>query len=139
MPVKQPKVLNVGQCDLDHPRIHALIADAFGAAVERAHTAAEALARARAERFDLVLINRILDADGSSGLELVRQLKQAAVTPGVPVMLVSNYASAQQAAVALGAEPGFGKDALDDPATVGLLKPYLNPQMAPISQVKSPE
>ena len=40
-------------------------------------------------------------------------------------MMVSNYADAQDKAVADGAVSGFGKAALDDPATVELLGTYL--------------
>ncbi len=60
-------------------------------------------------RFDLVLVNRICDADGAPGVELIRALKSNPTTADVPVMLVSDHASAQDEAVGMGALPGFGK------------------------------
>ena len=78
------------------------------------HGAVEAV---RQGDFDLVLVNRILDADGSSGLALVRELKQTDEprVANTPVMLVSNFAEARHQAEALGALPGFGKDDLYAP------------------------
>ncbi|HEY3245567.1 MAG TPA: response regulator [Phycisphaerae bacterium] len=136
---KPPRVLNVGQCNLDHSNIQRTLSAAFGAQVERADTLDQAVTRTRAERFDLVLVNRILDVDGSTGLDVLRRLQEDDQTRDMPVMLVSNHADAQRAAVALGAAPGFGKNALDDPATVALLARYLNPQTTQISAEEKPD
>jgi CheY-like chemotaxis protein len=65
--------------------------------------------------FALVLVNRVFDADGSSGLELIRTLKADEALKAVPVMLVSNYDDAQAQAAEVGALPGFGKSALGRP------------------------
>jgi CheY-like chemotaxis protein len=75
-----------------------------------------------------VLINRVLDFDGSSGLDLIRTLKEAPDQPmaAVPVILVSNYPEAQQAALELGAVSGFGKASLHSPATFARLKALLS-------------
>src|SRR5688572_5220575 len=100
------RVLSVGQCDLDHGNISRELRGRYGCEVVRAHTADDALAQLKGGSFDLVLVNRIFDADGGSGLELVRQVR------GAPVMLVSNFDDAQAQAVAAGAVPGFGKAAL---------------------------
>jgi hypothetical protein len=42
-------------------------------------------------------------------------------------MLVTNFDQHQQAAVAAGCVPGFGKLAINDPATRAALEPYLGP------------
>jgi hypothetical protein len=39
-------------------------------------------------------------------------------------MLVSNYSSAQEQAVEIGAVPGFGKDALTHGSTLQMLRSY---------------
>ncbi len=82
---------------------------AFCAELHKADTFAETFEELQGAHFDLVLVNRVLNADGSSGLELIRSLKQDANFSEVPVMLVSNFEDAQQAAESLGALPGFGK------------------------------
>src|SRR5262249_53469722 len=97
------RVLSVGQCAADHGSLSRTLERYFGATVEGAGSVAEALDRARLEPFGLILVNRVLDADGSSGLEVVRRLKGADGVPAVPVMLVSNYEDAQREAVAAGA------------------------------------
>ncbi len=103
------RVLSVGQCAFDHSSIARHLNRGHGAEVIGAETFHEALATLRGERFDLVLVNRVSDADGSSGIDLIRTLKNDPALASIPVMLVSNYADAQQQAEALGALPGFGK------------------------------
>jgi DNA-binding NtrC family response regulator len=61
------------------------------------------------KKYDLVLVNRVFDA-GGEGLKFIEALKKSG--NGVPVMLVSDYADAQAAAVAQGAVMGFGKSGL---------------------------
>lgn len=119
------RVLSVGQCYADHGSISRTLGQHFGAEVIAAHSADEAKDRLRREQFDLVLVNRILDANGHSGLELIRELKADDELRKVPVMLVSNYDDAQQQAAELGAERGFGKAALGHPAMLGRLEPWL--------------
>jgi CheY-like chemotaxis protein len=109
------RVLSVGQCFADHGAISRTLEKAFAAAVVAADDAGEALARLRQEAFDLVLVNRILDRDGSQGLELIKQITTDGNFNRVPVMLVSNYEDSQQQAVAYGAVAGFGKAALGQP------------------------
>jgi CheY-like chemotaxis protein len=103
------RVLSVGQCGYDHGMIARQLNRGFGVEVAGAATFPEALAALRGERFDLVLVNRVSDADGSHGVELIRTLKGDPALASIPVMLVSNYPEAQQKAEALGALPGFGK------------------------------
>ena len=120
------RVLDVGQCDLDHGNISQLITSNFDATVDRAHLAEDALSRLNEQSYDLVLINRILDRDGTAGLDVLRELGQHPAASHIPLMLVSNYDDAQQAAVAAGAVPGFGKAALTDPDTYRKLDQHLH-------------
>jgi len=117
MSARKPRVLNVGQCDYDHGNIRRMLSEGFGADVERAADTEEAVRAVRAGHFDLVLVNRVFDADGSSGLDLIRQLQSDEATRATPLALVSNYTEAQETAVALGAQRGFGKDKLASPET----------------------
>ncbi len=119
------RVLSVGQCGLDHGNISRALGQAFAAEVVPAATASQALSLLRQGDFALVLVNRVLDADGASGLDLVRHIKSDEQLGRVPVMLVSNFADAQEQAVAAGAEPGFGKAALHAAETLARLRPYL--------------
>lgn len=117
------RILDVGQCKFDHGNICRTLTNAFDVDVDLAHTAGEAMEAVKSESYDLILVNRILDADGSPGLDLIRLLTTDAATRKIPVMLVSNSAEAQDAAVTLGARRGFGKDELDSPAPVDRLSP----------------
>jgi len=108
VPPAASRVLSVGQCGFDHRSISGYLADRFGAEVERADSLDDTRDAMRSARYDLVLVNRVLDEDGSSGLELIRALKHDPALADVPVMLVSNHADAQKAALDLGASPGFG-------------------------------
>jgi CheY-like chemotaxis protein len=111
------RILDVGQCGFDHGAIRRLIEDEFAAEVFQAHGLKDAVARLKNEPFDLVLVNRKLDADFSDGLAVVRAIKADASLAGTPVMLVSNYPDAQDEAIAAGAVPGFGKADLNQPTT----------------------
>lgn len=118
---RSPRVLDVGQCDMDHGMIAAMLRREFGAEVDRAHTEAEALAALAQTHYDLVLINRVFDRDGTGGMDILRRLKSDETTRTMPVMLVSNYPEAQDAAVVAGALRGFGKAAVESPETIELL------------------
>jgi two-component system chemotaxis response regulator CheY len=119
------RVLSVGQCAADHGSISHTLQAQFGASVESAQHADDALERLRDESFDLVLVNRIFDRDGDSGLDFIRRLKGDEALRRIPVMLVSNYHDAQTQAQAVGAVPGFGKAALGKPLLRERLEPYL--------------
>lgn len=113
----KPRVLNVGQCDFDHGNIGRLLSEEFGARVDRAATSDEAIRSIQGGGYSLVLVNRVFDVDGAQGLDLIKRMRADEKLADVPVMLVSNFADAQEAAVALGARPGFGKDALTNRQT----------------------
>ena len=119
------RVLDVGQCSLDHGSIRRLVEGQFGAEVVQAHQIHDALAALRKEAFDLVLVNRKLDSDGDDGLKLIQAIKADANLSSTPVMLVTNFEQHQQTAIAAGAEPGFGKAQLADPATREKLSRFL--------------
>ena len=119
------RVLSIGQCGADHYGISSVLRQHFGAEVEQASTQTEALQLLRQEPFALVLVNRVFDADGDSGVELIGRIKADKTLRAAPVLLVSNYADAQREAVEAGAEPGFGKAALGRPEMLDLVRPYL--------------
>jgi two-component system chemotaxis response regulator CheY len=103
------RILSVGQCGADHGSISRVFQRAFAAEVVGVDSTVEALEKLRRETFALVLVNRVFDADGSSGLELIKQIKGDEALAPTPVMLVSNYTDAQKQAMEAGAAPGFGK------------------------------
>lgn len=114
-------VLDLGQCDPDHGSIRRVV-ESLALKVLRAATAKEAKEILSSEQVDLVLVNRIFDQDGGSGIDFIADVKLlvkagVVLNPNLNVMLVSNYPEHQERAVALGALPGFGKAALGDAAT----------------------
>ena len=122
---KAKRVLSVGQCFADHSGITRVLRGLFGAEVVGVDSTREALEQLRQEPFALVLVNRVFDADGSSGLDLIRAIKADEQLRDVPVLLVSNYEDAQAQAVQAGAAPGFGKAALGQPHMLARVEPYL--------------
>jgi two-component system chemotaxis response regulator CheY len=120
------RVLSIGQCGADHYGISQAIRAHFDAEIIPAATAEQALALLREASFDLVLVNRILDANGAPGLKIIAQLKNA-LPESPPIMLVSNYPEYQQQAEELGAVPGFGKGNMDETESVERLRNYLSP------------
>ncbi len=126
--MKKP-VLSIGQCAMDHGNIARMMEKQLGAEVTGADSKKQALDEARQEKFDLVLVNRLLDNDGSPGLDIIRSFKDDAELKKLPIILVSNYEDAQKEAVALGALPGFGKAALEQPQTVLRIKAALEERM----------
>lgn len=111
---ERQRVLIVGHCMPDHCMIASIISQHFAADVEQAHTIDTALATMQQRRYAVVLVNRIIDSDGSDGLELIRRAKQAPELAHVPVMMISNHADAHERAVAAGGVRGFGKGEIDN-------------------------
>lgn len=114
-------VVDVGQCDPDHASIKRVV-EQCGVTVERAHSGQEAKKLLTSGNVALVLVNRVLDADGSDGMAIIKELVALGTAP---VMLVSNYPEYQEKAVAMGALPGFGKSSLREPTTLTMLKQAL--------------
>ena len=118
------RILSVGQCGADHAGISEVLKRHFDVAVETADSVIQALSTAN-DGFALVLVNRILDRTGEEGLELIGKMQAEKRLKDIPVMLVSNYDDAQQAARAAGARPGFGKSTMGDAESIELLRPLL--------------
>ena len=118
------RILDVGQCKIDGPRIGRLLTNEFNCTVDHAHSKEEALSFAAANHYDLVLVNRLLDRDRSPGIDVIAALRAA--HPTLRLMLVSDRPDAQQQAAKLGALSGFGKSALESPETEELLRSTLS-------------
>ena len=109
-------VVLVGHCGPDSSFLKMAVRSASpGATVGMADSDAELDAALGASasgdaRPDLLLFNRVMEPGFSaeSGVEVMRSVR--AKNPDVKMMLVSNYADAQQSAVDAGALPGFGKN-----------------------------
>jgi len=114
---RRARVLDVGQCSPDRAGIKSAITRRFDADIDHVMFVDDALEAMRLARYDLVLVNRRIFDDDSDGLELIRRSKADPALAPVPIMMVSNYPEAQQAAIAAGAEPGFGKSQLHEPVT----------------------
>lgn len=115
------RVLDVGQCDPDHANISRMLKENFDAIVDRAKSIEQVMYMTGFYDYDLVLVNRIFDADGAQGLDLIRQMKASDDLRETAVMLVSNFDDAQDEAEQAGAFRGFGKDALGSPETIARL------------------
>ena len=74
---------------------------------------------------DLLLLNRQMPYGfgEAMGVDVIRKLRPK--YPNVKMMLVSNYADAQAAAVAEGALPGFGKREIGSPKVKELIRSAL--------------
>jgi DNA-binding response OmpR family regulator len=123
MPVH--RILSVGQCAFDHRNLASRLGARLDAEITPADTFDEALTELRAGAFDLLLVNRVTDADNSSGLELIRSVKADPSLASIPTMLVSDFPEAQAKAVALGAFPGFGKSAMAHQKTLSQIEAVL--------------
>lgn len=111
------RVLDVGNCSMDHGSIRRMLVEKFGVEVEQAHGPDDSLALLRQGTYDLVLVNRKLDQDYSDGIDIIHALKADEKLAALPVMLITNHAEYQQQAVAAGALPGFGKKELYNDST----------------------
>lgn len=119
------QVLSVGQCVPDEAALERFLKANFDVCISQAETAADALDLLRKNTYDLVLINRKLDADYTDGTEILRSIKADATLQSTPVMIVSNYPEYQDAAVHLGALYGFGKAELGRSDVITRLEPLL--------------
>jgi two-component system, chemotaxis family, chemotaxis protein CheY len=120
------KVLLVGHCGADSSYLRLAVKKAAPEVhIENAEDTQSLTAALESKTIDLVLFNRELDYgfDSIEGVEVIRSLQPAYAK--VPMILVSNYPEAQQAAVAAGALPGFGKRELGSPRVTALLRDAL--------------
>lgn len=120
-------VLDIGNCNPDHASIQRMLTSKYDVVVLRAHQLSDALPLLEKQNVDLIVINRKLDIDYSDGMEILRHLKQNSATKSIPVMIVTNYPEHQLAAVAEGAEYGFGKLEYAQPSTHERLSKFLDP------------
>lgn len=123
MPVK--KVLSVGQCGFDHNAVNRFLQKHFDVVVTPSATAADAAIQLRQQSYNLILVNRQFDRDGSDGLKFIEHLKADTELNAIPVMLVTNFRDYAAKAVALGAVPGFGKSELGSTHLAERLRQYL--------------
>lgn len=122
--MSEPKtILSVGQCSFDHGNISRAIQGRYQATIATAATREEALGWLSGNRAALVLVNRLFDEDGDSGIDFLREAKAA--HPGTAFLLVSNLAEAQAEAQAAGAAVGFGKAELNTAKMKAALDPWL--------------
>lgn len=118
-------LLDCGNCGPDFNAIRQMVSSNFGAEVVQSDGIEDTLEILRSRPIDLVMVNRKLDRDYSDGLEVVRAIKADPEVAEVPVMLVTNYEEHQLAAIEAGCVRGFGKLAINDPATRKAIEPYL--------------
>lgn len=119
-------VLDVGNCGPDHISIKNMLLRTYDVEVLRAHELSDTLTIMAGHEIALVLINRKLDIDYSDGMEILKHLKADSHHKSVPVMLVTNHAEYQAAAIAEGAEAGFGKLELNASTTFERLDKFLD-------------
>jgi CheY-like chemotaxis protein len=111
------RVLDVGNCGIDHAAIRGMLEKTFSVDVVQADGPGDTLMLLKQQPFDLVLVNRKLDQDYSDGLDIIKTIKGDSRLSAIPCMLVTNYPEQQQVAVQAGAEYGFGKKELYAEAT----------------------
>lgn len=125
------KVLLVGHCGPDNTYLRMAVKSAASDVALSAADDGPALDRAVEQGIDLILFNRKLGwgFDPATGVEMIRILKPR--YPHVKMMLVSNHADAQAAAVAAGALPGFGKRQIGSPQVRQLLRDAVASEIKP--------
>jgi two-component system chemotaxis response regulator CheY len=106
------RVLSIGNCGPDTRAITTMLQDHFAVEVTPVDDLAQSLEKLGNDSYDLVLVNRVLDRDGSDGLEVIRYIKATDNVGDVPVMMITNFPEHQQRAQEAGALEGFGKQAL---------------------------
>jgi CheY-like chemotaxis protein len=119
-------VLLVGHCGADSAYLKLTVKKVLGDVDIRSAEDSQELSKAlETGTPELILFNRELGYgfDPNVGVEMIRILHQT--YPDLKMMLVSNYADAQQAAEAAGALPGFGKRELGSPRVFQILREAL--------------
>ncbi len=119
------QVVLIGHCGPDASYLRMAVSSALRGAKITMVDEQKDLQRALDDGADLLLFNRVLDYgfDTDEGVEMIRKLRQT--HPHVKSMLVSNFAEAQQAAIAAGALPGFGKREIGSKRVTELLRDAL--------------
>ena len=119
------KVALIGHCGPDSSYLRMAVMQASKGVNVIGADEREELQKVLEDGVDLLLFNRELGYgfDEEKGVDVIKRLR--AENPNLKMMLVTNYPDAQQAAVAAGALPGFGKRELGSPRVVQLLKDAL--------------
>lgn len=123
-------VLDVGNCNPDHSAIQAMLTSQYDVVVLRSDQLSDTVQLLSQQKVDLIVINRKLDIDYTDGVEILRHLKQHDDFKSIPTMIITNYSDQQLAAVAEGAEYGFGKLQYSEPATHERLSRFLEKKTA---------
>jgi two-component system, chemotaxis family, chemotaxis protein CheY len=116
-------VLLVGHCGPDSSYLKMTIKKAVSdVVIVSADDSREFAHQLEKNNADLILFNRELGYgfDPETGVENIQLLHRN--NPNLKMILVSNYPEAQQAAVAAGALPGFGKRELGTPRVLEVLR-----------------
>ncbi len=119
------RVLDVGNCDPDHGMIRRMLERHFEVEIDRVMFVDEAIEAMRRTNYTLVLVNRLIFADSSPGIELLHRAKVDRSLAGIPIMLVSNFPEAHLASIAAGGIQGFGKASATSRQTVDRLADVL--------------
>ena len=116
------KVALVGHCGPDSSFLRMAVSSADRSIKVLAADDSTELNRLLADGVDLLLLNREMPYgfDVKLGVDMIPILRRQ--YPSVKIMLVSNYAEAQAAAVAAGALPGFGKREIGSPRVAEVLR-----------------
>jgi two-component system, chemotaxis family, chemotaxis protein CheY len=119
------KIALVGHCGPDSSYLRIVVSRAAKDAHVLSADDGRELTQVLSEGVDLLLLNRQLDYgfDDNEGVAVIRKLRPH--YPNVKMILVSNYADAQAAAVAEGALPGFGKRDLNTPMVAEIIREAL--------------
>jgi two-component system, chemotaxis family, chemotaxis protein CheY len=122
---KSKRIALVGHCGPDSSYLRMTIKSALKDATIVAADDDQELHGVLTDGVDLILFNRELGYGFSEtlGVKVIERLHEG--NPGLKMMLVSNYAEAQAAAVAAGALPGFGKRELGTKRVTELLREAL--------------
>ena len=118
------RILLVGHCGVDGPRLQKEIASQLGSVKADRINSMDDLTKACDDGADLLLVNR--EPVGFApvmGVDLIRELREQ--YPDQKAILVSDLADAQQEATEAGALPGFGKADIDSPKFTQTLKSAL--------------
>ena len=124
-------ILFVGHCGPDNSYLRMAVKRAIpDADILMADDSRELTQVLATKDIDLILFNRELGYgfDPDEGVEVIRALRPTHAD--TKMMLVSNYPDAQQAAIAAGALPGFGKRELGTPRVTELLRDALGVEAA---------
>ena len=87
MPPK--KLLSIGQCCADHSSISRLLTQNFQIEIINADNSKEAESLISAGTFSLILVNRIFDTNGESGLAFIKKYCSQQTSTSTPIMLES--------------------------------------------------